>query len=185
MIKSSRDLFGMALKSLGYSINSNEPEHLLEAHAVLENQKPHVKTYDYISLAEESPLMTGDVWMTLMYNGDALMQQELNPDIEFVIPREGSYLWVDYFVIPKKPRQKELAEKFLNFLNEPEVAAQNAEFVHYATPNMSAQNHVSEGYRTNRTIHPAADILDQSETLKTLKPRAQKTLNGLFADIVE
>lgn len=185
LIKSSRDLYGMALKSLGHSINTNDPELLREAHAVLNKQKPHVKTYDYLAHSEKSGLVQGQILAAMMYNGDALMQQEHNENIEFVIPDEGTNLWVDYFVILRSSTRKQLAEQFLNFLNEPRNATENAEFVYFASPNRMVDQLASKDYRDNRVIHPTEAVMENSETLLNLSPRAHKTINGYFADIVD
>ncbi|MDH3349658.1 MAG: spermidine/putrescine ABC transporter substrate-binding protein, partial [Desulfobulbaceae bacterium] len=107
MIKDSRDLIGMALKSLGYSANSTVPAELSAAKNLLLKQKPYVKAYSYVSLSEKSSMVTGQTLMAMMFNGDAIMLQEHEPAITFIQPEEGGSLWCDYFLIGRSSPHKE------------------------------------------------------------------------------
>ena len=184
LMRSSRDVFGMALKSLGHSVNSGDREAMRAAAALLQRQKPYVRSYEYVSLGPESALVTGDVHAAMMYSGDALMLQEHHPDIVYVVPEEGSNLWVDYFVILRSSPRQALAARFLDFINRPANAARNAEFVYYATPNAAARPLMSREYLDNEVIHPDAVVLGRSESYGELPPRTQKTLNSEFALLV-
>lgn len=106
MIKDSRDLIGSALKGLGYSANSTVKEELDSAKKILLSQKSFVKSYSYVSLSEKSSLVTGDAHMAMIYNGDALMLQEHEPSITYVLPREGSILWCDFFLVLQTSKKK-------------------------------------------------------------------------------
>ena len=184
MLKSSRDVIGMALKSLGYSANSEDRNAIRDAGKLLEAQKPYVKSYEYVTLSENSALVTGEVWASLMYSGDALMVQEHHQDIAYVVPEEGSNLWADYFTVLESSTQKNLAMQFINFLNRPKIAARNAEFVYYATPNTAARAHLSKEYFANKIIHPDKEALSRSEVYRELAPRAQKTLNTVYVQLI-
>jgi len=184
MLRSSRDVLGMALKSLGHSANSDDRGAVRQAGKLLEAQKPYVRSYEYVSLTEESALVTGEIWASLMYSGDALMVQEHDENIRYVVPREGGNLWVDYLTVLQSSPRKDLAAKFLDFLNRPEIAARNAEFVYYATPNTAARSHLSKEYFENEVIHPDEDVLSRSEVYRELAPRTQKTVNSVFSQLV-
>ncbi len=184
MIKSSRDVIGMALKSLGHSANTEDRKAIQDAGKLLKAQKPYVKSYDYVALSETSALVTGEVWASLMYSGDALMVQEHHEDIAYVVPEEGSNLWVDYLTVLKSSTQKKLAMEFINFLNRPKIAARNAEFVYYATPNTAARAHLSKDYFANKIIHPDKAVISRSEVYRELAPRAQKTLNTEYVQLI-
>ena len=184
MLKSSRDILGMALKSLGYSANTSDRTAIREAGKLLEAQRPFVHSYGYISLSEESALVTGDVWASLAYSGDALMVQEHHDDIAYVVPEEGGNIWVDYLTVFQTSPRKDLASKFIDFLNRPEIAARNAEYVYYATPNIAARQFVSEEYANDPVIHPVPSVISRSEVYRELAPRAQKTVNSVYADLV-
>jgi spermidine/putrescine transport system substrate-binding protein len=174
----------MALKSLGHSANTEDRKAIREAARVLRAQRPFVRSYEYVSLTEESALVSGEIWASMMYSGDALMVQEFHDDIVYVVPEEGGNLWVDYLVVMQSSPRKDLVAKFIDFLNRPEVAARNAEFVFYATPNTAARAHLSKGYFDNDVIHPDEAVLSRSEVYRELPPRVQKTLNSEFAQIV-
>ena len=184
MLKSSRDVVGMALKSLGHSANSDDRTAIREAGRLLQAQKPFVRSYEYVQLGENSSLLSGEVWASLMYSGDALMLQEHSDDIEYVVPDEGGNLWVDYLAIAQESPHRKLAARFIDFLNRPEVAARNAEFVYYATPNRAARAYLSDEYFANPVIHPSESVISRSETYRELAPRAQKTLNSIFVQLV-
>ena len=184
LLKSSRDVFGMALKSLGYSVNADDRGAILEAAALLQAQKPFVRSYEYVSLSEQSALVTGEIHASIMYSGDALMVQAHHDDIVYVVPEEGSNLWVDYLTIMQTSPRKDLAARFIDFLNRPEIAARNAEFVYYSTPNVAARPLLSQEYLDNPVIHPDASLLERSEPYRELSPRVQKTLNSEFALLV-
>jgi len=181
MVENSRDALGMALKALGYSANSTDSKQIKAAEQLLLAQKPYVKTYTYIALNEESALVTGDIIATMIYSGDALMVQEHHEEIDYVVPTEGGNIWVDYLVVLENSRNKELARAFLNFLNEPENAAQLAEFVYYATPNKGAEKLLPAEFLEDPVIYPSEAVLSKSEFYKPLPPRAMKKRNIAFS----
>ncbi len=184
MIASNRDLYGMALKALGYSANSNEREHLEAADRLLQAQKPHVRKYGYMELSEASPLVTGEVAAAMMYSGDALMVREHNENIAYIVPREGGNIWVDYLAIVGASKKKSLAHQFVNFLSRPDIAARNALYVNYATPNMAAKPKLPAEYFANRVIYPEQDVLARSEFYSKLAPRVQRRLNAMLARLI-
>ncbi len=181
----SRDVMGAALKALGYSINSNDRNELKAAEKLLQKQKPFVKSYSYIVLSEESALVKGEIWASMVYSGDALVLQEHSANIEYAVPEEGGNIWVDYLSILSSSHKKMLAAAFLNYLNEPKVAAQNAEYVYYATPNVAAEEHLPQEYFDNPVIYPPEAQLSKSEFYKPLSPRAQKLTNSIVARLFD
>ena len=184
MIGDSSDLIGIALKTLGYSINSTDEQELKEAETLLQTQAPTVKTYRYLSLNADSALLTGQIVMSMMYNGDALMLKKYNENITFFLPIEGSNIWIDYLsILSSSPRKKE-AKQFINFLNEPEIAAQQALYVHYATPNLAAQKLLPQDFKDNPIIYPNEVSLKNSEVYLRLPARAQKKRAAIFSRIV-
>ena len=184
MINDSRDTIGMTLKFLGYSVNTTVKEELAEAERVLLAQKPFVKEYGYLTLTEESGLLTGAYWMAMVYNGDALSLQDFNPNIAFCMPSEGTNIWMDYLMVMETSKKKELAMAFINFLNEPENAARLAEFVNYATPNESARKFLPKDHLQNPVIYSSKEVLDRSEFYHQLPPRIQKKYNSIFSKLL-
>jgi len=184
MIGDPTDLLGMALKALGYSVNSANPQELAEAERLLITQKPFVRTYSYVSLSEGSSLVTGDVIASMMYSGDALMVAEHQSDIVYVVPEEGGNIWVDYLVVMEGSTNKKLAKLFIDFLNEPENAARLAQFVYYATPNLAAERLLPREFLDDPTIYPSSDVLKKSEFHAELSPRADRSRNTIFSRVV-
>lgn len=185
MIQDPRELIGMALKALGYSANSEHPEELAAAERLLKEQRPHVKSYSYISLSEDSSLVSGETAAAMIYNGDALMLQQYNPQIRFVLPREGGGIWVDYLVVMAASPRKALAARFIDFLNQPENAARNAAFVFYATPNLAAERLLPASFLNDPRIYPDPVSLERSEHYMTrLSPAGIKARQSIYYRLV-
>lgn len=184
MIGDSADMIGSALKALGYSLNSTNEDQMKEVEALLQAQAPAVHTYRYPSLNEDSTLLTGEVAMSMMYNGDALMLKEHSDNIVFVLPKEGGNIWADYLSVLSSSPRKADAKLFINFLNEPEIAAQLAQYVYYATPNQAAEALLPAEFRDDPVVHPRGEALDNSETYSRLPPRAQKHRAAIYSRIV-
>ena len=184
MIRSARELTSVALRSLGYSLNTNDLGRLRQAERLLQDQLPYVKSYSYVALTEESALVSGEIWVAWIYSGDALMLQAFNEDIVYAVPEEGGNIWVDFWSVLAASDNPDLGHAFINFLNEPEVAARNAEFVYYATPNIAAELYLPDEYFENTTIYPPESQLERSEFFLPLTPRAQKLTNGIMSRLL-
>jgi spermidine/putrescine transport system substrate-binding protein len=181
MIETQRDAMGMALKALGYSANSTDSHEIRAAAELLIAQRPYVKTYTYLVLDENSALVKGDVVMAMMFNGDALVLREQDDNIRYLVPREGGNIWVDYLVVMSGTQHKELAYAFIDYLNEPEHAAQLAGFVYYPTPNQAAEKLLPDEFLNDPVIYPETGVLERSETYMPLPPRVIKLRNSLFS----
>jgi len=183
LMNSSREVMGMALKSLGYSINSTNISQLTKAAALLKQQHPFVKSYRYLSLDESSDLLSGKIFASMMYGGDALMLQELNDNIQYVIPEEGSNIWIDYLVVFSASKKQDMAWQFINFLHDPKRAADLSQYLYTATTNKTAKKHLPEHFLNNRTIYPAKEILEKSEYFNNISPRSLNKINTLFLPV--
>ncbi len=161
MLDSIRDTMGMALKSLGYSMNSTDRNELRAASDKLIAQKPLVKAY-YVDETKEK-MAAGQAALALMWSGDALYAMDLNEDLAYVVPKEGSNIWVDPMVIPVNAQNKENAEKLINFLCDPEIAQMNCEFIWYSSPNIGAIELMGEDYTDNPTINPDDGVRGRCE----------------------
>ncbi len=184
MFNDSKEVIGIALKALNYSINSKDRKELTEAEKLLITQKPFVKMYSTGDLVPKKVMVEGKVWMGMAYNGEALLLQERHPEIRFVVPEEGTGLWVDYLAVMQSSKKKELAMAFINFLNTPKNAAQLASFLNYATPNHAAEKFMPPEYLKNPLIYPNQEVLAKSEFFKKLSPRSERKRNLIFSKIV-
>lgn len=137
MLNDMREVIGAALLSLGFSPQSTDPQELAQAQALLQRQKPLLAKYD--SEAFEDSLASGETVMAQGWSGEIAMAQRQNPAIAFVIPREGTLMFVDNWAIPKGARHKALAEDFINFVLRPEISARIVNHARYASVNEAAK----------------------------------------------
>lgn len=168
MYNSSRDSIAIALKSLGYSMNSSDLGELEESKQLLIKQKPLVLAYQ----ADEGrdTIVGGDADIGFMYSGDALMMIEQNPDLKYVFPKEGVNIWFDAMVIPKSAQNVEGAHKFINFMSDPENAALNAEYsVGFSSPIDAAIELLPEEIRNSEVAYPPEEYLVNGEIYKNSK----------------
>ena len=166
MYDSIRDTIGVALMKLGLSINTRNEADIQAAEEALLEQKPIVQAY--LGDPIKDRLISGGAAMGIVYSGDAMWCIDENPDLAYAVPETGTNLWFDNIVIPKTSDNTEAAEAFINFLCDPEVAAQNAEYIGYSTPNASALEILGEDYINNPTYNPPQELLDKCEIFHDL-----------------
>ncbi len=161
MLDDMRSVISVALKKLGYSLNSTSEKELLEAKKLLLEQKPLLKAY--ISAPVKSLLISGEVWISHLWVGDVLMAKEENDALEYCIPKEGCEIWDDNLAIPKTAPHKYTAEIWMNYCLQPEVSAGVSNYVHYATPVEAAKKLINEADRKNPGIYPPPEVMKRLE----------------------
>ncbi|HAA25717.1 MAG TPA: spermidine/putrescine ABC transporter substrate-binding protein [Ruminiclostridium sp.] len=170
MLDSMRDTIGVALKRLGYSVNSTDPKEIEEAKNSLIEQKKLVNGYYVDEIVDM--MINGDAAIALNWSGAAMEIYWQDVDyIEYAVPEEGANLWFDCMVIPKTSRNKKEAEMFINFLLDPENAYQNTEFVGYSTPNKAALEMMMTENPEVMDLPaylPSEEILNRCEVFKDL-----------------
>lgn len=182
MQNSVRDAFGIALKYCGYSLNSTDLDELEEAKELLMNQKPLVQAYVVDQVRDK--MISNEAAIGVIYSGEAIYTQSENPDLEYVIPKEGSNVWIDSWVIPKNAQNKENAERFINFLCRPDIAKKNFDYITYSTPNIAARDLIEDEAIRNSTIaFPEASALDRCETYNYLGTKFDNIYNELWREI--
>lgn len=163
MLNDMRETIGAALKFLGYSLNTRNPEELAQARDVVIGWKRNLAKFE--NEQYKTGLASGEFLVVHGYSGDILQVAEENEQIVFAIPREGTSISCDDLVIPAAARQVELAHRFIDFLLRPEVAAENTEFIGYLAPNRSAYPLLSEKIRNNPAIFVPPDIAARCEVI--------------------
>lgn len=182
MQNSVRDAFGIALKYCGYSLNSTDLDELEEAKALLLQQKPLVQAYVVDQVRDK--MISNDAAIGVIYSGEAIYTQSENSDLEYVIPKEGSNVWIDSWVIPKNAPNKENAEAFINFLCRPDIAKMNFDYITYSTPNTGARDLIEDDAVRNSSIaFPDADELKRCETFNYLGTKFDNIYNELWREI--
>ncbi|NLT94746.1 MAG: ABC transporter substrate-binding protein [Clostridia bacterium] len=166
MLDSQRDSIGITLKMLGYSLNTKNINELEEAKIKLMEQKPLVLAY--VGDEVKDKMIGGEAALAVVWSGDAVFMKRENPDLEYVIPKEGSNIWYDSIVIPKTSKNKEAAEKFINYLCDPEIAYINADYIGYSTPHTEAVKRLPEEITGDKTLYPGPDDLANSEVFEDL-----------------
>jgi spermidine/putrescine transport system permease protein len=166
MLDDAREAFGAALKSRGHSLNTTDRARLEEARDLLVRQKPLVRAYNSTNF--EDVLLSGDVWLAHGWNGQFAKAMAQDPDIVYVIPKEGATVFIDNLAIPVDARNAELAHAFIDFTLEPDVAAEICETMKYSSPNRSAWPKLSAATRRNSAVFPPADVFDRLELIEDL-----------------
>ena len=182
MQDSVRDAFAVALKTLGYSLNSTSIHELTQAKDLLVQQKPLVQAYVIDQVRDK--MIGSEAAIGVIYSGEAIYTQTENPDLAYVVPKEGSNMWIDSWVMPKNAPNKENAEKFLDFLCRPEIALMNFEYITYSTPNEKARELIEDpAIRNSEIAFPGDSILSRCETFTYLGEDADEVYNQLWREV--
>jgi spermidine/putrescine transport system substrate-binding protein len=166
MYNSMRDTMGVALKLLGYSHNTNDLTQLHAARDLLIAQGPLVRAYQG-DLIRDS-MIAGGAALAPIFSGCAWYTMSMNPDLNFVVPKEGTQFFVDAMVIPNTTRHQAEAEMFINFMMRPDIALMNAEWIGYSTTNTAALEMLPDYWRESQVYWPTDDILARGEMFRDL-----------------
>lgn len=182
MQDSVRDAFAVALKYKGHSLNSTDLDELEEAKELLIEQKPLVQAYVIDQVRDK--MIGNEAAIGVIYSGEAIYTQLENPNLEYVIPKEGSNVWIDSWVIPKNAKYKENAEAFINFLCRPDIAKMNFDYITYSTPNTAARELIEDpAIRNSKIAFPDASELERCETFQFLGDKNDAIYNKLWREI--
>jgi spermidine/putrescine transport system substrate-binding protein len=166
LLNDMRETIGAALKSLGYSLNTTDEAQLAEARDVVVRWKRNAAKFE--NEQYKSGLSSGEFLLVQGYSGDILQVQAENDDVAFVIPREGTSIACDELVIPKTAKEVALAHAFIDFLHDPEVAAENTRFLSYLCPNRAAYEKLGPEIRRNPAIFLEEAVRARSEIVRDL-----------------
>lgn len=180
LIDSARDVFAPALISLGKSVNETNPQTLAVAKAKLDQLSPNVKAV----VADEIKMYMAEneAKIAVDWSGEASEMLANNKHLHYVVPQEGSNLWFDNLVIPKTAKHFKAIYAFLNFMMEPKNAAQNAEYVGYATPNATAKKLLPKSVQNDRQFYPDDETMKHLEIYSDLPPAKVGLYNDLFLE---
>ena len=175
---SVRDCLIPALRLNGESINCTEEDALSEALELLLDQKP--LNYAYLSDDAMYEMIMENANLALIYSGEANASVLENENLAYEVPKEGSNLWIDAWFIPRSCQHKEEAEKFMNFLCDPEVAYANWDHVYYTTPNAGVYDMLDEEEREDETMFPSEEVLSRCEVFSALSDEDMRKYNLLW-----
>lgn len=183
MFESTRDAFMIALRMLGYDVNTTDEEQIREAYDLLKRQKPLVQAYVQDQIYDK--LESGEAAIGAYYAGDYLIMRENNPDLVFVIPEEGSNRFVDAMVIPASSDKAEYAAQFIDYMSTTDTALANMEATGYASGNKEA----CELYAANldetslSVMFPDSDVLDRCQVYINLPSETLALYDSLWVKL--
>lgn len=182
MQNSVRDAYCVALSSLGYSINTINENELKEATDLLIKQKSLVQAYVVDQVRDK--MIKNSAAIGVIYSGEAIYMQRENPDLEYVVPKEGSNVWIDGWVIPKNCKNKSGAEKWIDFMCRPEIALMNFEYITYSTPNEAARDLIEdEEIRNSEIAFPDDTILSRCNVYNYLGADGDKLYDKYWTKV--
>lgn len=182
MQNSVRDAFMVALKLNGFSMNTTNIDELQIAKQSLLEQKPLVQAYVVDQVRDK--MIGNEAAIGVIYSGEAIYTQRENENLEYVIPEEGTNVWIDSWVILKNAKNKENAEKFIDYMCKPEIALMNFDFITYSTPNDAARELIEdEDIRNSKIAFPDLSEYDNLETFKYLGEDGDELYNSLWKEV--
>ena len=167
LIDSMRESISGAMKFMGHSVNETDPELLKKARDLLLEAKGRSVGFD-AGVGGKNKVLSKVANMAVVYNGDAVRGMGEDPETYYFVPREGGEIWLDNMVIPAKAPNKEMAEKFINYILEADVGAKLSNFNQYATPNKASKPKVNPDDLNNKAIYPTPEIMEKLEFLHDL-----------------
>ncbi|MBD5517442.1 MAG: ABC transporter substrate-binding protein [Lachnospiraceae bacterium] len=182
MQDSVRDAFMVAEKLNGFSMNTLDPAELEVAKNALIRQKPLVQAYVVDQVRDK--MIGGEAAIGVIYSGEAIYTQQENPDLVYVIPEEGTNVWIDSWVILKNAPNKENAEKFIDFMCRADIALKNFEYITYSTPNTAARELIEdEEIKNSEIAFPDLSQYDNLETYVYLGEDGDEFYNELWKEV--
>ncbi|MGG5359072.1 MULTISPECIES: ABC transporter substrate-binding protein [unclassified Enterococcus] len=180
LIDGAREVMGLSLNSLGYSLNSKNDAEITEAAKKLNTLTPNVKAI----VADEIKMymINEEASAAVTFSGEAADMMWENEHLHYVIPTEASNLWFDNIVMPKTAKNKQGAYDFINFMLEPENAAQNAEYIGYSTPNQKAKALLPEEISGDKQFYPDDETISHLEVYEDLGPKYLGIYNDRFLE---
>jgi putrescine transport system substrate-binding protein len=181
ILDASDETFAIAMNYIGKDPDSKTTADLQAGAAVYKAIRPSVKTFNSSAYIEE--LANGDTCITIGWSGDILQaktraeEAKNGVEINYVIPKEGTYMWFDNLAIPADAKNVEEAHAFINYLMKPDVIAKASNYVQYANGNLPAQKLMDEAVVKNPSVYPDEATLAKLFTISPYDPKAQRVIN--------
>ena len=183
MLDSFRDSMGVTLKYLGHSMNTRDIIALESCKDKLIEQKKNgiVKAYQVDETKDK--MVAGEAALAVMWSGDAQYAIDLNPDLAYSIPSEGSNIWIDAMVIPRNAQNMDNALKFIDFLCRPDIAQKNCEAIWYSSPNSGAIELMGEEYTENPVMNPTDEEVARCEFFHDIDETFMPVYTALWQEV--
>ena len=167
LLNDSREVMGAVLRMLGYSYNSNNANEIKQAYEELEKLKPYIASFTTDAWRDQ--ILAGDLLVAMCYSADAVEVIKENPDLRYVVPLSGSSLWADTLVIPKAAPNAKAGYAWINFLLQPNIAAQVSERLSFATPVRSAFFELPAEVREDPALFPSEEVVARCEGIRPVE----------------
>ena len=187
MLDSSDDVLAAALHYLGLDPNSSTEADLQKAADLMMKIRPYVRKFH--SSEYLNALAAGEICLVLGFSGDVKQSQKRaaeaknGVEIAYAIPKEGAQLWFDNLSIPRDAKNVAEADEFINYLQRPEVAAKNTNFISYANGNLASQKFIDKDILDDKTIYPDDATMRRLYTISAHDPKTQRLINRLWTRI--
>lgn len=182
MQDSARDAMMIPLKLMGKSLNETDKDVLAKAQEMLITQKPLVQAYVVDEVKDK--LINSEAAMGVVFSGEAPIILKENPNMDFVIPKEGTNFWIDGWVVTKDAQNVDNAHKFIDFMCRPDIAAKNFDHLGYSTPNTGVRELVEDEELKNSPIaFPSPDVYKGQETYTYLGNQMDEYYNNLWMQV--
>jgi len=182
LLDNPSEVIALALKYLGYGVNPTSVSELFETEEILHVQKDIISGY-FGSREIVDGLISGSFHIAQCYSGDALFAAERNEDITYIIPKEGSAIWIDNMVIPVDSPNKYTAEVFIDFILEPMVSSAITNYQWYANPNQAALPFIDEEILEDDGIYPPDDVLKNCEFFTSIDSLLIREMNRIWSEL--
>jgi putrescine transport system substrate-binding protein len=187
ILDSPDETFAIAMNYIGKNPDSKETADLEAGGEVYMKIRPFVRTFNSSAYIDE--LANGDACITIGWSGDVLQaksraeEAKNGVNVNYVIPKEGTYMWFDNLAIPADAKNVEEAHAFINYLMKPEVIAKASNYVQYANGNLASQKFLDEAVFKNPSVYPTAETTKKLFTISPYGPRESRVLNRLWTTI--
>ncbi len=167
LLDESRSMLSMALLAKGFSANSTNPDEIDQAveYILQAKRDPHFLGFDG-SVSGKDKVLSGMDWAAIVFNGEAMNAIDEDPTLQFAIPVEGSFMWVDAMTLSSRAPNVEGAYAFMNYILNARVGAKLAKYIHYATPNKASLEFIDDEFKNNRVINPTSEEIDRMVFLR-------------------
>lgn len=182
VLDSPRDAIGMALKKLGYSLNSTNPSELEKAKKALIEQKKLGTIYGADEV--QDLMISGERAVAMIWSGEGLNLSDEHDNLEYVVPKEGADYWLDSWAIPKDANDKGAAELFINFVSEKENALRIADEIGYTTPQKLAMESQPEDVKNNPGAYMPKEVIDKCEVYKYFTQEQLKQYDDIWLEVM-
>jgi putrescine transport system substrate-binding protein len=187
LLDSSDDILSAALHHLGLDPNTRNEVDYQKAADLVMAVRPSVRKFhssEYINA-----LTSGEICLVVGFSGDIKQAQKRAAEVKngieiaYAIPKEGAQLWFDNLAIPRSARNVAEAHEFINYLQKPEVAAKNSNFISYANGNLASQKFVDKAVLEDRTVYPDEATMQRLYTMKAHDPATTRLMNRMWTRI--